>query len=235
MKTKIFTLLFAIVASIGTICAKVKIGDLYYNFDDATMTASVTNALRFNGSTEYLTKSIIEIPETVNYNDNIYVVTSIELAAFRNCEYLESITIPNSITSIAEEVFMNCSQLTSIVLPNGITKIEDETFANCGLTSIVIGDAVTSIGEEAFYHCTDLESITIGSGMTEIDKTAFTYCSNLPSVTINSNIIVSKDYPYGGQYSKPYPSTLSFLNSPSNLPPSEKNIFPIPSFLLFLI
>ena len=77
MKTKIFTLLFAIVASIGTICAKVKIGDLYYNFDDATMTASVTNALRFNGSTEYLTKSIIEF--TVAVKVLAAVILGIEL------------------------------------------------------------------------------------------------------------------------------------------------------------
>ena len=43
MKKKIFTLLLAVAASVGTMFAeKVKIGDLYYNLDATNQTAGVT-------------------------------------------------------------------------------------------------------------------------------------------------------------------------------------------------
>ena len=47
MKTKLFTLLLAVAASIGTMFAwdyeRVQIGDLYYNLDATSQTAEVTS------------------------------------------------------------------------------------------------------------------------------------------------------------------------------------------------
>ena len=42
MKQKIFTLLLAVAASIGTMSPAIKIGALYYNLDDTQLTAEVT-------------------------------------------------------------------------------------------------------------------------------------------------------------------------------------------------
>jgi hypothetical protein len=47
------------------------------------------------------------IPSTVTYNEEKYYVVCIDDAAFRGCEGLTSITIPNGVTEIGEFAFGN--------------------------------------------------------------------------------------------------------------------------------
>ncbi len=116
-------------------------------------------------------------------------VTSIGDRAFRFCTGLMSITIPNSVTSIGEAAFTFCSSLTSITIPNSVTSIEGSTFEYCtGLTSIAIPDSVTNIGEAAFLSCTSLTSITIPNSVTCIGDSAFRFCTGLMSITIPNSL-----------------------------------------------
>ena len=82
--------------------------------------------------------------------------TNLRQHAFRNCENLESITIPDSVTSIGDSAFNHCSKLTSITIPNSVTSISYGAFWSCSsLKSITIPDSVTSIGPDALkcgYH-----------------------------------------------------------------------------------
>lgn len=56
--------------------------------------------------------------------------------------------------------FKYCNSLTSIIIPDNVTSIEKQTFYNCNsLTSITIPQAVASIGESAFYWCTKLKNV----------------------------------------------------------------------------
>lgn len=88
-------------------------------------------------------------------------VTAIGAGAFKWCEFLTSIYIPDSITSIGHDAFYGCYSLTSITIPNSITSIGDYTFASCySLTSIVIPNSVTSIYRNTFIGCESLTSIT---------------------------------------------------------------------------
>ena len=134
MKTKLFTLLLAVAAGIGTMFAwdyeRVQIGDLYYNLDATNHTAEVA---RQSASGDVI------IPSTVEYNSVTYSVTSIGYMAFFDCSGLTSVTIPNSVTSIGGSAFEWCT----------------------GLTSVTIGNSVTSIGDAAFFKCCSLMSVTI--------------------------------------------------------------------------
>lgn len=213
MKQKIFTLLFAVAVSMGTMYAEnVLIGDLYYILNDENKTAELTSS----GGDKY--SSDIVIPASVEYNEMVYSVTIIRSYAFQNCSSLTSVTIPNSVTVIGNAAFSGCTgltsvtignsvtsirsytfnycpSLTSVTIPNSVTSIERYAFENCtGLTSVTIPNSVTYIGLCAFRNCTSLASITIPNSVTSIDINAFSNCSSLTSVTLDADAIVNKAY-----------------------------------------
>lgn len=183
MRKKLFTLLLAVAAGIGTMFAeKVKIGDLFYNLDASNQTAEVTSQ---NSRYPYWSTTIttVDIPSSVTYNSKSYSVTSIGMYAFYDCDDLTSVTIPNSVTNIGDWAFANCIGLTSVTIPNSVTSIGENAFTLCGLTSVIIPNSVTSIEENAFSFCSGLTSVTIPNSVTSIGNRAFSYCSGLTSVT----------------------------------------------------
>ena len=113
----------------------------------------------------------IVVPSEITYNNVTCNVTSIGYEAFYDCDYLTSITIPNSVTSIGDRAFERCSGFTSITIPNSVTSIGNYAFYWCyNLTSVTIGNSVTSIGEGAFERCSGLESIVVDAGNTKYDS-----------------------------------------------------------------
>ena len=179
MKTKLFTLLLAVAASVGTMFAQgTKIGDLYYNLNATNKTAEVAHW-------DYSGLTTANIPASVTYSGTTYSVTSIGRSAFDLCSSLTSVTIPNSVTSIGEGAFLGCTGLTSVTIPNSVTSIGNSAFFTCsGLISIEIPNSVTSIGEGAFAECRGLTSVTIPNSVTSIGNDAFYGCSSLTKVNI---------------------------------------------------
>ena len=102
------------------------------------------------------------------------IVNFIPGSAFKGCEKLTSIVIPEAVVEIESYAFSNCVNLTSIILPEGIRTINNHTFYNCtSLSSIIIPSSVSGIGNYAFYNCTNLSSITIPDGLVLINNYAF--------------------------------------------------------------
>lgn len=91
---------------------------------------------------------------------NTYNVTSINANAFRNCQTLTSVTIPNSVTSIGADAFSNCNFLASVNIPDSVLTIGTYAFYLClklgtqynpGAAVITIPASVTSIDTKAFW------------------------------------------------------------------------------------
>ncbi|MDO5576857.1 MAG: leucine-rich repeat domain-containing protein, partial [Fibrobacter sp.] len=110
-------------------------------------------------------------------------------SAFRWCNGLTSVTIPDCVTSIGNNAFSGCWKLTSVNIPDGVISIGEAAFESCRkLASITIPKGVTFIGHYAFYYCDELTSVTIPYGVTSIGDYTFYHCSKLTSVSIPSSV-----------------------------------------------
>jgi len=196
---KLFTLFFALVASVGTLFASdTHVNGIWYDFDTSTKNASVTYRGSSYSSYSNGYSGNVVIPSSVIYNAETYSVTSIGNDAFHGCTGLTSVTIPNSVTSIGNYAFQNCSSLTSIEIPNRVTSIGKSAFGGCsGLTSVMIPNSVTSIGDNAFSGCSGLTSVTIPNSVTNIGNYAFQNCSSLTSIEIPNSVTSIGDFAFG--------------------------------------
>ena len=186
---KLFTLLFALVATTALWAEDFEVDGIYYNIlTDKTNEVEVTyRGSSYNSYSNEYSGSVI-IPSTVTYNGTTYSVTSIGDDAFEDCWDLTSITIPNSVTSIGEYAFYYCDGLTSITIPNNVTTIGIYAFYYCrSLTSITIPNSVKSIGMSAFAGCSGLTSIVVEEGNTIYDSRE--NCSAI--IETNSNTLIS--------------------------------------------
>ena len=92
-------------------------------------------------------------------------VTSIGRQAFRDCQHLRSVTIPQGVKSINDQAFYNCDRLESVMIPNSVVRIGNEAFSSCeGLPSIIIPNSVEEMGENPFFGSKGLQLITVEKG-----------------------------------------------------------------------
>jgi len=87
---------------------KVNVNGIYYYLTSEKVgTAEVTR-----GTSEY--SGAIVIPETIEYNDFTYKVTSIGVDAF-SLSKITSIDIPSTVTVINSYAFENCKEINEVI------------------------------------------------------------------------------------------------------------------------
>ena len=146
------------------------------------------------------------------------VCESIGSYAFKGCDSLISIEMPDSVIEIGSYAFSNCTRLnyneygnckylgsaqnpyfaliavvntnySSYIIHENTKFILSEAFYNCSrMTSVVIPNSVMSIGDYAFYNCDSLTSVEIPNSVTNIGYEAFCACSGLTSVEIGDSV-----------------------------------------------
>ena len=107
-------------------------------------------------------------------------VTKVGSEAFRNCDKLTSVTIPNGVTEIGNYAFYSVNNLQTINIPNSVTKIGYDAFSYCdNLKNINLPNSLTKIEFCAFEGCESLTVVTIPENVISIGNMAFRYCDNL--------------------------------------------------------
>ncbi len=156
----------------------------------------------------------LEIPSHVKIGSDTCEVTSINLSAFCDCEYLTRIELPDTVSSIDQyafrnctslkqidfpssrdpfyigrEAFSGCTSLTEIKLPESLTSLQGGVFSDCtSLEEVIIPDSVSYIGSKAFKGCSSLREVIIPDSVTDIGSEAFKGCSSLREVFIPGSV-----------------------------------------------
>lgn len=140
-------------------------------------------------------------------------VTSIEKAAFADCEALVALDLSGltGVTTLSD-TFCGCSLLKDVQLPINLTTIGVNTFKQCtALQKITIPEKVTSIRNEAFMGCTSLQSVTIKStGAIEFGHSAFERCCTGGTLEIKTNNKDNITYIESGDYSTFHKTVFEF-------------------------
>ncbi|MBQ8763555.1 MAG: leucine-rich repeat domain-containing protein [Clostridia bacterium] len=119
-------------------------------------------------------------------------VKSIEPYAFKACEALETVILPEGLESIGEEAFAPryaSSNISSINIPDTVNHIGKNAFAYSKLTQINLPEGLTEIAEGTFRGCFELNEVNIPDSVTTIGENAFNSCLlNKFTLTENSSL-----------------------------------------------
>ena len=188
---KNLVLLFLIIMPVFTQGATLINGIYYefYTYNGENRARVTTNPNNYTG--------VIDIPETVIYEDITYIVRYISDDAFYMCSDLTSVTIPNNVVGIGKRAFYDCTNLTSITIPNSVVTISEEAFCECErLSMLIIPSSVKTIEKDAFRNCKGIESLTINDGVETIGSGAFAGLEKIVSLYIPKSVS-SIDYSMG--------------------------------------
>ena len=110
-------------------------------------------------------------------------VTRIKYGAFKGCQQLVSVVIPNSVTDLCAWAFVDCKNLTYVYIPDSIKKLEEAVFMGCEkLTRIVLPDSLAMIMGYAFRGCENLTSILVPKALWVFGMRSFSGCNRLSEI-----------------------------------------------------
>lgn len=123
------------------------------------------------------------IPASVSQDGETYTVTSVLKFAFDEANYVNSVTLPNTVTYLAMFSFDE-SGIRSINIPASVKTIDKWAFSACPyLNSVTLEGPVDSIGMSAFDSCEQLKEFTFPEGTTHVGTDVLCDCSALEKVT----------------------------------------------------
>ena len=151
--------------------------------------------------------STVVIPETIegravvtigassfksNVATSVYLpntVTSIDNAAFYQCDKLEQIILSENITKIGSYAFEGCISLKHITIPATTKEIGDQAFMGAGLETVTFEEGIETIGGYNSFADTPIKELVLPSTVKEIGHSTFSACPNLETVVLNEGLV----------------------------------------------
>lgn len=147
---------------------------------DFVFDATTKTIIKYNGR-----DSEVSVPSTIDGVE----VSAIGEDAFSSNEYLQAVTIPESVTSIGNEAFLNCPNLESVEMSDNVTSLGRLSFFLCeSLEDVSLSDSITEIKENTFYGCSELDEVKLPKKLTSIGTHAFEECKDLSSIELPSGV-----------------------------------------------
>ena len=149
-----------------------------------------TNVTSFavNENTKYIHGDAFKDCQSLTNVELPQGLESIQTAAFSGCASLANVTIPQSVSFIGSYAFRDCVALTSIEIPDGIESLSLGLFQGCtALKTVSIPSSVKDIGLYVFYG-TAIEGIVLPTSLEQIGDGAFSDCTALKSIEIPSSV-----------------------------------------------
>ena len=148
----------------------------------------------------YSIENII-IPDSIPYFDDKYAVTVIRNDAFKSCNKVKTVNLPNTITQIGTQAFSSCSSLTEITIPKCVTTLSNEMFLRCYDLKKVYFDnesVLESLPASMFMDCTALETIDLPASLKTIGSETFRGCKVLTEIEIPENVTAIGERAFNG-------------------------------------
>lgn len=215
---KIFTSLFAIMATTCLWAWDFKSGDLFYKITNNSVPYTVEVTYQLDNRTNYSGLTSVDIPKTVAHNGQTYTVNSIGANAFRACATLQSITVPSSVQHFGVNAFYKCKslQVTNFMgdiaqwcamrfkgpYSNPICQSHRFYIKDKELREVVL-PLVDTIPEYLFDGCTSIKSISIPAGVKFFGKNAFYGCKSLSTTNFQGDIAEWCMIRFDGSFSNP--------------------------------
>ena len=80
----------------------------------------------------------VTIPQTIQFNGEVFTVTSIAANAFRNCKKLKTVVIPKTVTTIGKNTFSGAKKLKKITIQGtALTSIGKNAFKNVNKKAVI--------------------------------------------------------------------------------------------------
>ena len=206
MKNKILIIAFLLMTSVSAMGFTIDSLNLEFSFTylDNQQVVSVK-------ASETKPEGDLVIPSTVEYDGETYTVASIKSDAFRECNGLTSVIIPNSVRTIDYYAFADCKNLTSVVIGDSVKKIGKDAFLYCNNLSKVEFASIESLLEIEYdgygsnpigrAHCLyingkEVAELIIPNTIKKINDYAFINCKSLTSVVIGDSVKSIGDYAF---------------------------------------
>ncbi len=126
-------------------------------------------------------------------------IKTIKNYAFKNCQCIADLVLPDSVESIGLESFSG-SNIKTLNSSLNLKHIAANGFENCKDLTTVNLRKVSSLGSYAFRGCTSLNSLRLSSSLLAIPTSAFENCTSLEAVdfSVTSYTTEIKDFAFKG-------------------------------------
>lgn len=131
----------------------------------------------------------INIPRTVRYDGQNYIVTGIADECFANCIRIQGVEMPTTMFVIGDSAFAGCTDLRVVEMPKTLTDIGQYAFAgDTSLIDVVMPNSVVELGPYAFADCYNVRHFVISHTLSYLPEGVFKNCASVTGYIIPASI-----------------------------------------------